>query len=80
LANYFDDRIYATSRGDGGAIIEKGRMTFDVVYRYDVTETFLVKAKVSNITDEAVRYTQDGVDYEKYYEGTDFSASVEYQF
>lgn len=80
LANYFDDRIYATSRGDSGAIMERGRMTFDIVYRYDVSETLLVKAKASNITDEPVRFTQDGEDFEKYYEGTDFSASVEYQF
>ena len=80
LVNYFDDRIYATSRGELAPIMEDGRTTFDIVYRYDVSETLAVKAKVANITDEAVTYSRDGKAIESYYVGTDFNASVEYQF
>ncbi len=80
LVNYFDDRIYATSRGELAPTMEDGRTTFDIVYRYDVSETLAVKAKVANITDEAVTYSRNGTAIESYYVGTDFNASVEYQF
>ncbi|GGY55139.1 TonB-dependent receptor [Bacterioplanes sanyensis] len=80
LANYFDDRIYATSRGDLGAEIEDGRTTYDLVYRFDVNENLVIKAKAQNITDAKVSYSRDGKEIESYFEGSDYSASVEYIF
>ncbi|ASP39172.1 TonB-dependent receptor [Bacterioplanes sanyensis] len=80
LANYFDDRIYATSRGELAAEIEDGRATFDIVYRYDINESLVVKAKAQNITDSKVSYSRDDREIESYYEGSKYSASVEYIF
>ncbi|WP_028294745.1 TonB-dependent receptor [Oceanobacter kriegii] len=80
LVNYFDERIYATSRGDLGPVMEDGRTTFDLVYSYDFSDDLKIKAKASNITDEPVTYSRDGRTLESYYVGTDFDASVEYQF
>lgn len=80
LANYFDDRIYATSRGDLAAEIEDGRTTYDIVYRYDMNESFVIKAKAQNITDSKVSFSRNDKETESYYEGSKYSASVEYFF
>ncbi len=80
LVNYFDDRIYATSRGQLAAEIEDARTTVDLTYSYDVNERLSIKAKASNITDEKVSYSRSGKEIESYFEGGKYSASVEYVF
>ena len=80
LINYYDDRIYAVSRGAFGLEMEDGRTTFDLVYQYDVNENLKIKAKAKNLTDAKVSYSRDDREIESYYEGTDYTASVEYMF
>lgn len=80
LINQFDDRIYATSRGVLAPEVEDGRTTFDIVYSYDVNESFVVKAKAKNITDEEVSFSRDGRVIESYSVGSDYSVSLDYLF
>lgn len=80
LVNYFDDRIYATGRGQRAEEVEDGRSTIDLVYRYDINDDLAVKAKATNITDEKVSFSRDDNVIESYYVGTDISASLEYIF
>ncbi|MCA6059323.1 TonB-dependent receptor [Thalassolituus sp. ST750PaO-4] len=79
LVNYFDDRIYKTSRALDPEI-EEGRYSVDIVYQYDATENFMVKAKANNITDEKVVFSRDGKEIESYFDGANISASIEYSF
>jgi outer membrane receptor protein involved in Fe transport len=76
VLNYFDDRIYSVGRGVQGDEIESGRVLVDVVYKYAVDENLTLGAKVQNLFDEEVEYTQDGDIDETYTEGTAVSASV----
>lgn len=80
LFNYFDDRIYAASRGQLASEVEDGRYSLDLAYQYDISETLNIKAKASNITDEKVSYSRNSTEIESYYNGANISASLEYFF
>ena len=80
LANYFSDRIYATSRGDIDNEIEDGRVTVDMVYRWDYSDTLVFKGKAYNITDAKVSYSQGDNEIESYYTGRNYPATAEYIF
>lgn len=80
LANYFSDRIYATSRGDIDNEIEDGRVTVDMVYRWDYSDTLVFKGKANNITDAKVSYSQGDNEIESYYTGRNYTATAEYIF
>lgn len=79
LANYFDDRIYAAGRGISPEV-EDARLVFDLVYQYDLGEQLSVNAKINNLTDAQVSYSRDGKKTESYYDGTGFSASIDWLF
>lgn len=80
LLNYFDDRIYATSRGQLSEEVEDARMTIDLTYNYDISEQLSVKAKASNLSDSKVSFSRGNSEIESYFEGRKYSASVEYIF
>ncbi|CCU71332.1 MAG: TonB-dependent receptor [Thalassobium sp.] len=79
LVNYAGDRIFKASRSLSPEM-EEGRVVVDLVYQYEANDNLTVKAKAGNITDAVTRYTRDDTEIERYFEGTDISASVEYLF
>jgi hypothetical protein len=81
LLNYFDDRLYAVTQGAAlGNEFEKGRMLLDVVYRWDISDDLAIKGKATNLTNEVVEYSQNGVAIESYKEGTELSLGLDYIF
>ena len=79
VANYFDDRIYIIER-NGDDSIEDGRLTLDLLYKWDFTEYLSLGAKIENLTDEKVSYSRDGDVIESYKNGTRFKADVSWKF
>ncbi|MGB1092931.1 MAG: TonB-dependent receptor domain-containing protein, partial [Oceanobacter sp.] len=81
LLNHFSERIYAAGRGEGqDAVVEDGRMSVDLAYNFEMNDELSMKAKIGNITDAKVSYSQGGQEIESYQEGIDISAGVSYQF
>jgi len=80
LANYFGDRIDKVSRGALAHEYEKGRMSLDFVYKWDVSEDLTVKGKASNLTNEPVEYTQGDRVIESYETGVDVTVGIDYIF
>ncbi|NRA40691.1 MAG: TonB-dependent receptor [Pseudomonadales bacterium] len=79
VANYFDDRIYKIER-NGDDRIEDGRLTLDLLYKWDFTEDLSFGAKIENLTDEKVSYSRDGNVIESYRNGARFKADVSWKF
>lgn len=81
LVNYFDDRISVVARGEAvDHEYEKGRVTLDLVYKWDITEELTIKGKASNLTNEPIEYTQNGKIIESYKVGVDASVGIDYVF
>ena len=80
LANYFSDRIDGVSRGAVPHEYEKGRISLDFVYKWEVSEDLTVKGKASNLTNEPVEYTQGDRVIESYETGIDATVGIDYVF
>lgn len=81
LINHFDDRIDEVTRSPEEVIYEKGRMSIDINYElplFDERATF--KAKIKNLTNEAVEFEQAGRVVERWKVGTKISLSFSYNF
>ena len=79
-ANYFDDRIDRLGLGQEPSILEAGRLLINLNYEWDVTEALGLSAKVINLLNEPVEYTQGALLVERYETGTGVSAGISYQF
>lgn len=79
LSNYAGERIDKVTRA-AKPVMEDGRITVDLVYKWESEENITVSAKVKNLTDSKVSYSQDGKELESYYNGTEISASLEMRF
>ncbi|MAW23283.1 MAG: TonB-dependent receptor [Cellvibrionales bacterium TMED47] len=81
LVNYFDDRIHQVSRGAAfGSVIENGRIKFDLNYEKNFSESWNLKLKAKNITNEPISYSQNDRVIEIYESGASVSASLTYDF
>ena len=81
LVNFFDDRIYRIARGQNtGPEYEEGRTIVDITYENTINENFTLEAKVQNLFNEKVEYSQNGRTIESYEVGTLISAGVTYKF
>ena len=81
LVNHFDDRIYRIARGAArGPIMEKGRLVIDLTYENLISDHWVLKFKVRNLTNEPVSYVQNNREIELYETGTSISASLSYEF
>ena len=77
--NYFDDRIFRVARGAAlGPIVEKGRAVIDANYEKAFGDSWTLKAKVKNLTNEPVTYMQNVNDIEFYEMGTSVNISLSY--
>ena len=56
------------------------RLDLNLVYRYDVTDALVLKAKLQNILDEAYEYTQGGQIFQTYERGIGFQVSFDWTF
>ena len=78
-ANYFSDRIHRVERFHDNKV-EEGRIKVDLVYQWNINDTFEVKAKAKNIFNTPIEYAIDDKVIESYKEGVGFSASVGMNF
>ena len=56
------------------------RLDLNLVYRYDVTDALVLKAKLQNMLDEAYEYTQGGQIFQTYERGIGFQMSFDWTF
>ena len=56
------------------------RMEANLVYRWDISETATFKAKLDNIFNSEVEYTQGGQTFQSYEKGTKVSVSIDWDF
>ncbi len=61
-------------------VILEPRGELNLVYRYDLTEAAVLKARLENIFDEEVQYTQGGQVFQQYEKGTTFQLGLDWQF
>lgn len=81
LVNYFDDRIHQVARGAAlGSVIENGRTKIDLNYEKNFSESWSLKIKANNITNEPISYSQNDRVVERYETGASVSASLTYDF
>ena len=67
LVNFFDDRIFRISRGQNtGPEYEEARTIVDITYENMINENFTLEAKVQNLFNEKVEYSQNGRTIESY--------------
>ena len=55
------------------------RMDVNLVYRYAISDSATIKAKVENILNTAVQYTQGGETFQKYQKGTTFQVGIDWE-
>ena len=56
------------------------RMEANLVYRWDISETATFKAKLDNIFNSELEYTQGGQTFQSYEKGTKVSVSIDWDF
>ena len=61
-------------------VIEEPRLDVNLVWRWDVTENFSFRAKVDNILNDEVEFTQGGQTFQGYTSGTEFQLGVDWIF
>ena len=81
LVNYFDDRIFRIARGaQTGPEFESARMLVDLTYSKLIGEALSVDAKVKNVFNEDVAFSQNGTEIERFQTGTVFQIGLTYEF
>jgi hypothetical protein len=80
LLNHFGDRIDKISRGELANEYEKGRMSLDFVYKWELSEALTIKGKANNITNIPVEFTQNDRVIKSYETGIDATIGVDYIF
>lgn len=61
-------------------IIEEPRLDVSMNYKYDITDDMVFKAKIKNILNSEVEFTQDGKVYQSYEKGMKFQAGIDWKF
>lgn len=80
LYNRVGDRI---SEGGGGGLPEVIEVPFDsldLVYEYSGLQDFVLRAKIRNILDDSLVFTQGGETFRELEQGVGFSFSVKWKF
>ena len=61
-------------------IIEEPRLSLNINYQYSLSETLNVKAKIENLLDSEVEFTQGGNVYQRYEKGMKIKAGIDWTF
>ena len=56
------------------------RLDLNVVYRFDISNTLTLKAKLENLLDDEVEYTQGGQVFQVYNRGPSIQVGLDWQF
>jgi len=61
-------------------VIEESRLDLNLVYRYDLSESFTLRAKLNNLLNDDVAFTQAGDTFLGYKRGVEFQLGVDWDF
>lgn len=61
-------------------IIEEPRMSLDLNYKFYLSDDFVLRAKVRNLLDAEVEFTQGGQVFQKYKRGVELEAGIDWNF
>lgn len=61
-------------------VIEEPRLDINLIYRYDLSEDFVVRAKVNNLLNDDVEFTQGGRTFLGYKRGVEFQLGLDWNF
>jgi len=56
------------------------RLDLNIVYRFDISNTLTLKAKLENLLDDEVEYTQGGQVFQVYNRGLSIQVGLDWQF
>ena len=80
LLNQSGDNIVDVGVSGRPDVIEEPRLALDVNYKFDVTADFALKAKVKNLLDSEVEFTQGGKVFQSYDKGMELEAGFDWNF
>jgi TonB-dependent receptor len=80
LFNYNGESIADVGILGRGNVLLEPRGELNLVYRWDLSETASLRARVENILDAEVEYTQDGDLFQFYEKGTTFQVGINWDF
>ncbi|MEO0421240.1 MAG: TonB-dependent receptor [Pseudomonadota bacterium] len=61
-------------------VIEEPRLDINLVYRWDISDSFTFRAKASNLLDDEVEFTQGGRTFFAYKRGVEFQLGADWNF
>ena len=61
-------------------IIEEPRLDVNITYKYMITDDLALKAKVKNLLDSAVKFTQGGKTFRSYEKGVELKVGIDWKF
>ena len=80
LLNQVGDTIVDVGVSGQPDVILEPRLDVNLVYRYSISENFTFRAKLENILDAEVEFTQGGNVFQKYKRGFEVKAGFDWQF
>jgi TonB-dependent receptor len=61
-------------------VIEESRLDINMIYRYELSESFTLRAKVNNLLNDDVEFTQSGETFLGYKRGVEFQLGLDWVF
>jgi TonB-dependent receptor len=61
-------------------VIEEPRLAINLVYRWDLNDNFSLRAKINNLLNDEIEFTQGGQTFQAYTSGTEFQLGVDWSF
>ncbi len=61
-------------------VIEEPRLDLNLIYRYDLSDSFTLRAKINNLLNDDVEFTQAGDTFLGYKRGVEFQLGVDWVF
>lgn len=80
LLNQAGDTIVDVGLTDQPDIVEEPRLDLDLNYKAFLTDALVLRAKVGNLLDETVEFTQGGQVFQKYKQGVTLQAGIDWSF
>lgn len=80
LINQSGETIVDVGLVDQPDIIEEPRLSVDLNYKFYLSDAFVIKAKVGNLLNADVEFAQGGRVFQKYNEGVELEAGIDWSF